>query len=134
VECFPDLRRKFSDTRFGKYTIWQVFFDLLPRMQSAIAEGDLRTTAAIFAFTEWCAMQYSGEIESAVAVAFYEHVFDEREIWDGVVPFLSPTIIRQYWKLWETRPIFKTESIQSLWERLAPIANLPEAWAPRGVG
>lgn len=130
MEYFPDLHRKFSDARFGKYTIYMLFFDLLPMLWEALTSGDVRRAQRIFEFAEWCSKQRTGVIWSAVSVAFYEHLFDRREYWEKVLPYLTADLIYMNWSLWSVRPIFKTESLQTLWDVLAPIGNLPHEWAP----
>jgi hypothetical protein len=119
IEYFPRFQRDFSDGRLPhKFSIYMVFFYLLPMLHSALIEGDTETARRIFDYAEWCSRRRSGEIANVVAVAFYEHLFDDREDWDSVVPYLAPEIICKHWNLWERRPTLGCRDLAELRRRL----------------
>jgi hypothetical protein len=101
IALFPDLRREVQRRDFS---IYRVFFDLLPRVRAAHESGDDETLRRIYGFTEWCFVQKAKDLWNAAGVAFYEHVFDgPRESWPAVVPWLSPQVRSGCWGLWEWR-------------------------------
>ncbi len=104
-EDFPTLRRKFSDARMPhKYSVYMVFFDLYILFEDANPANDVDLLQRIFAYAEWCSKQHAMDLWNAAGVAFYEHLFDRREDWDKVIPFLSPSVICVHMGLWEARP------------------------------
>jgi hypothetical protein len=80
-----------------------LYFDLLPMVREAHERDDIETLRRIYGFAEWCSSQSAQDIWNSAAVAFYEHLFDEKRYWTKVVPWLSPEIIRCCWPLWEVR-------------------------------
>lgn len=115
------MRREFSNGRLPhKFSIYMVFFELLPMVRDALAVGDADTARRIFSFAEWCSKQRSGEIDNAAGVAFYEHLFDRHEDWEAVIPYLSTHVICHYGNFWEVRPrsILSQEDLQELRQRL----------------
>jgi hypothetical protein len=89
LDSFPSLRRELHDR---EYSIYHLFFDLLPMARDAHETADLATLTRIYAFAEWCSVQHARDLWNAAAVAFYEHVFDERTHapWEQIVPWLAP--------------------------------------------
>jgi hypothetical protein len=100
LELFPDLRREFQRRQCS---ICSVFFHLLPLVREAHDTGDVDLARRIFSFAEWCLDQKGGEVSNASAVAFYEHLFDEKPYWPLVIPWLSRNAIEGCWPLWEFR-------------------------------
>ncbi|MEA2583384.1 MAG: hypothetical protein QOF33_1469 [Thermomicrobiales bacterium] len=102
LDSFPSLRRELRDR---EYSIYHLFFDLLPMARDAHETADLATLTRIYAFAEWCYVQHACDLWNAAAVAFNEHVFDEgtHAPWEQIVPWLAPSIIRDVWTLWEVR-------------------------------
>lgn len=98
---FPALRRELNDRR---YSVYMLYFDLLPLVREAHAASDTETLRKVYDFAEWCFAQRSKEPRNAVAVAFYEHLFDRRRgNWPAIVRWLSPAVIEGCWPLWEPR-------------------------------
>jgi len=90
IEAFPDLRGEFQapDT-----TIYQVFFELLPRVRAAHARGDKSELQRIYNFARWCFQQQQAEdLQNAAAVAFYEHLVDEPETMGAIPRWLQPDV------------------------------------------
>jgi hypothetical protein len=100
IERFPGLRRELHDRR---YTIYSLYFDLLPMVQEAHDGADIAMLRHIYNFAEWCFAQRNQALWSAAAVAFYEHLFDRRDRWQSVLPWLSDKVIEDCWGLWELR-------------------------------
>ena len=98
IENFPVLQQDLNDPEF---TIYMLFFELLPMSREAHRHGRTRELEKIYRFAEWCAAQHDDNLQNAAAVAFYEHLFDERELWEKVAPWLGSQFIRRYWPLWE---------------------------------
>lgn len=98
---FPDLRR---DVQRPDFSIYMVFFDLLPRVREAHQDGDTETLRRIYGFAEWCFEQKAKDIWNAAGVAFYEHLFDShRSLWPEIVRWLSPRVVEGCMGLWEWR-------------------------------
>jgi hypothetical protein len=100
IELFPELRQ---DLDLEDYSIYQLFFDLVPRVERAHAEGDEEVLKRAYGFAAWCAAQKTKDLWNAAGVAFYEHVFDRWNQRHSVVPWLSPQVIANSWSLWEMR-------------------------------
>lgn len=101
IALFPDLRR---DVQRRDFTVYMVFFELLPAVRRAHQEDDVDKLRRIYAFAEWCFRQKAKDLWNAAGVAFYEHVFDDsRSLWPEVVKWLSPQVVTGCWGLWEWR-------------------------------
>jgi hypothetical protein len=59
-------------------SIYGVFFELLPRVREAHERGDTAELQRIYDFARWSFEQQHGDLSNAAAVAFYEHLVDER--------------------------------------------------------
>ena len=73
IEAFPGQRRELEDP---ECTIYNVFFELLPRCVEAHTVGNTLELKKIYEFAEWCYSQKSHDLWNAVGVAFYEHLGD----------------------------------------------------------
>lgn len=100
IKSFPDLRHQFeqSDT-----TIYEVFFDLLPRVQAAHARGDIPELQRIYDFAQWCFRQKSEDLWNAAGVAFYEHLVDEPTTLSQIPRWLQPDVFEGCTGLFESR-------------------------------
>ncbi|MFN8515255.1 MAG: hypothetical protein U0841_22245 [Chloroflexia bacterium] len=97
---FPHLRQELHDRH---YTIYGLYFDLLPMARAAHDADDSETLRQIYTFAGWCFAQRNKDLWNAAAVAFYEHLFDRRDQWLDVLPWLSDKVIKDCWGLWELR-------------------------------
>ncbi len=101
VALFPDLRQ---DVQRSDFSVYMVFFNLLPRVREAHLDGDTETLRRIYGFAEWCFEQKAKDMWNAAGVAFYEHLFDShRSLWPEFVRWLSPLVVEGCWGLWEWR-------------------------------
>jgi hypothetical protein len=101
VALFPDLRQ---DVQRPDFSIYMVFFELLPRVREAHQDGEIETVRRIYGFAEWCFEQKAKDMWNAAGVAFYEHLFDShRSLWSEFVRWLSPRVVQGCWRLWEWR-------------------------------
>ena len=101
VTFFPDMR---CDVQRPTFSIYMVFFELLPRVRIAHQEGDTEALRRIYGFAEWCFEQKAMNMWNAAAVAFYEHLFDSHPtLWNEFVRWLSPRVVKGCWGLWESR-------------------------------
>jgi hypothetical protein len=97
---FPMLAEDLNDR---EYSIYSLYFDLLPMSREAHDRKDDAFLESIYGYAEWCLSQQTKDLWNAAGVAFYEHLFDCRKHWKRVVPWLSPTVIDECWPLWEAR-------------------------------
>lgn len=100
LKLFPMLRRELNDR---EYSIYMLYFDLLPMVREAHQGNDREVLSRVYGFADWCLRQEAQDLWNSAAVAFYEHLFDERKDWSSIVPWLSPTAINGCWPLWEQR-------------------------------
>ena len=100
LERFPELRHTLNDR---SYSIYALFFDLLPMLRDAHHAESEEILRRIYDFAAWCLNQRAKDLSNAAAVAFYEHLFDRREDWTSVIPWLSGKVIADCWGLWEAR-------------------------------
>ena len=85
------------------YSIYMLFFDLLPLSREAHVSEDEKVLRKIYGFSEWCLNQSSGEVSNAAGVAFYEHLLDVPDLRSKVIPWLSPNVIAIVRPLWAER-------------------------------
>ena len=81
-------------------------FDLFAMFRKALDASDEQTLRKIFGFAEWCFHQdrRAPDLNNAVCVCFYEHVFDvARRDWPDVARWLSPAVVQACWTLWVFR-------------------------------
>jgi hypothetical protein len=100
IEDFPDLRVALNDPG---YTIYRLFFDLLPAVRTAHREADDVRLTTIYGYATWCARQRSKDLWNAAGVAFYEHLFDEPWMSPSVPPWLPGDIRASHLGLWRAR-------------------------------
>jgi len=102
LEAFPELRKQIENPEevFSIYALW---FELLPLTRTAHREGDRTTLSRVYEYAEWCSRQRPQDLWNSVAVCFYEHLFDEPWMRPLAAPWLSPQIIRDHMTLWEGR-------------------------------
>lgn len=100
LDDFPELRRDLTSAGFS---IYQLFFELLPMARKAHQAGDDATLHRVLKYAEWCLNQRRNqEPSNAAAVAFYEHIFQhtDRAKWPEIVALLSPNVIWMVSTLW----------------------------------
>jgi hypothetical protein len=100
IKAFPDLR---DDLNQPDYTIYRLFFDLLPGVREAHRASDEDRLGSIYEFAEWCARQKAQPLSNAAGVAFYEHIFDERWMWPDAAAWLARDIRADCEELWRAR-------------------------------
>jgi hypothetical protein len=100
IETFPDLRPEFEKPGTS---IYGVFFELLPRVREAHARDATAELQRIYDFAKWCFEQEQGDLSGAAAVAFYEHLVDERGTRDQIPRWLPPKIFRACEALFQAR-------------------------------
>jgi hypothetical protein len=54
LELFPELRTKIQDKRGEYFSIYMLFFDLLPMAKEAHRKRDVESLKKIYQFAEWC--------------------------------------------------------------------------------
>lgn len=104
LESFPEMRKRIEnpDDIFSIYELW---FELLPVTTAAHKDGDRATLTRIYEYAEWCSRQRSDDLWNSVGVAFYEHLFDEPWMRPLVAPWLSADVVRNHMTLWEATPL-----------------------------
>ena len=131
---FPGVATELSEPN---YTIYQLFFDLTPMAEQAHKNHDTDSLGRIYGFAEWCLHQTDKDLWNSAGVAFYEHLFDERSLWDQIVPWLSTEVISQVQGLWEM--MLPREEYQELTKVLAKHAqaarptNIQARWLGRSA-
>src|SRR5438552_3271109 len=96
LELFPDLRHAIESQGT---TIYEVFFELLPRCRDAHRRGATQELERIYGFADRCASQTAKDLWNAAGVAFYEHLGDSN-------------LTLEEFPRWVRKPIF--EDIASL--------------------
>jgi len=120
IDCFPKPRRDLNDP---SYSIYQLFFDLLPEVREAHRERQDEHLRQIYGFAEWCIRQKTHEPLDAAVTAFYEHLFDEQEQWEQVIAWLSPYAIEGCLPFWESSTVQWIKSMD--WSPLIVNVCLP---------
>ena len=112
IESFPDLRHEFEQ---ADTTIYEVFFELLPRVCDAHVRGDLEELRSIYDFAGWCFQQKADDLWNAAGVAFYEHLVDEPTTLSEIPQWLEPDVFEGCKSLFEAR--LEPEQFRELFER-----------------
>jgi len=100
-ESFPELREQIEREAFSPNAL---FFILLPFCREAHRRRDEDALERVYLFAGWCHHRGDrGGLGNAVAVSFYEHLFDDWSIRDEVAEWLDPEIAQAIWPLWEVR-------------------------------
>jgi hypothetical protein len=81
--------------------VYQLFIDLVPLVKEAHRQQNTDMLRRAYDFAEWCLSQDNKELWNPVAVSFYEHLFDEEDLWREIVPWLSQKAITEVDGLWE---------------------------------
>ncbi len=104
MELFPEHKQWIQDEGLT-FSIYQLFFDLLPIAREAHQRQDKETLERIYQYAEWCWKQQlrAPEIHNAVAVAFYEHLIDDRSSMRDIPCWLKPDIFDDVKSLFEAR-------------------------------
>lgn len=100
IDTFPNLR---SDLENRRFTIYQLFFDLLPMAREAHRRRDEEVLRKVYGFAEWCMDQRAKDLWNAAGVAFYEHLLDEGGIRKDVLRWIPVRIREEVRGLWEWR-------------------------------
>jgi hypothetical protein len=100
IELFPDLRQEIEAQDF---TIYQLFFELLPRCRDAHNRGDAAELEKIYGFGDWCASQNAEDLWNAAGVAFYEHLADSRRTLEAIPHWVRRSIFEEIAGLLEAR-------------------------------
>jgi hypothetical protein len=108
LELFPEHRQWIQDWIQDKkliFSIYQLFFDLLPIATEAHENQDERTLERIYQYAEWCWRQLkkAPDIHNAVVVAFYEHLGDDKASLRDIPRWLKPDIFGGVRVLFEAR-------------------------------
>jgi hypothetical protein len=100
MESFPELGSVVSDPEetFSPYALW---FELLPLVKKAHRANDTELLKRTYGYAEWSFQEE--ELSNAVAVTFYEHLFDEPWMRPLVPKWLSTSVVADVWSLWEAR-------------------------------
>ena len=99
VLLFPELKADAKDWT----SAYQLFFDLLPFVMDSHRLRNEDALFRVYGFAEWCLHQKSKELWNPAGVCFYEHLFDEQNKWDDVIPWLSPSVVKECMGLWQAR-------------------------------
>ena len=98
---FPELASEIDTDAFSPYAL---FFILLPFAHVAHRNGDDDALRRVYGYAQWCHHQRHGsELPNAVAVAFYEHLFDNWGLREQIASWLSPKVASDIWPLWQQR-------------------------------
>jgi hypothetical protein len=98
-DLFPELRADFAEDK--PLTLYLVFYTLLPFVREAHRRGDEDALRRVYEFAYWC--HRHRDLENAVGVGFYEHLFDDWSLRREVIPWLSPDVRSDILSLWEYR-------------------------------
>ena len=79
-----------------------IFPTLVPFVQDAHRAANRDELQRAYDFALSCLRQ-GGELQNAVAVSYYEHVFDSWDIHREVAKWLHPEVVQECWSLWEYR-------------------------------
>ena len=100
LASFPELREELEDEE-DIFSVYTLFSELEGMVRAAHRDGDEHMLRRIYGYASWARQQPDDDIQNAVGVSFYEHLFDERWMRPLVIPWLNSAIVREYMELWE---------------------------------
>jgi len=80
-----------------------LWFELGAIARKAHRDDEGEMLRRIYGYASWCFEQPSSVVQNAVAVGFYEHVFDDPSMRESVAPWLNERVVAACWVLWEAR-------------------------------
>jgi hypothetical protein len=119
LALFPELK---DSLHARGYSVYQLYFDLLPLERAAHGRGDHEMLRRIYGFAEWCLSQSAKELWNSAGVCFYEHLLDEPDLWESVIPWLSPEVVPKVGGLWQAR--LGEKRYQQVLKRFAALADM----------
>ena len=99
---FPEIGAELEDEE-DIFSVGILFSELEGMVRTAHREGDNDLLRRIYGYGSWAREQPDDDIQDAVGVSFYEHLFDERWMRPLVVPWINSRIVANYMGLWEFR-------------------------------
>src|SRR5262245_3165215 len=124
-DLFPEMHRELGE---GDYSIYQLFFDLLPIVQAAHSEKKDDVLRRSYGFVDSCVRQHrSQEPCNAAVVAFLEHLFDDWSLREQVVPWLTEEMVQETSFEWRSRLGFLK------WRKLRRLLEQQNLRAPNTV-
>lgn len=104
IQLFPEERRHIQNT-YWTFSIYALFFDLLPMTVEAHQAGNAHFLRRAYQFAEWCWRQKrrSGYVYGAVCVAFYEHLVDHDPPRSAIPYWLKPEVFEDMQKVFQPR-------------------------------
>jgi|GEM_PF-588314 len=102
-QMLPTTFSDASDNDSWRISTYIFFFSLLPEVREAHRTGKTEFLANAYGFAEWSYDHPAKELWNAVAVSFYEHLFDDGADPMTVLPWLSKQVRTGVLGLWEFR-------------------------------
>jgi hypothetical protein len=102
IVSFPEISAELEDEE-DIFSVYILFSKLEDMVRTAHREGDDDLLRRIYGYASWAREQPDDDIQNAVGVSFYEHLFDERWMRPLVVPWINSRIVALYMGLWEFR-------------------------------
>jgi hypothetical protein len=101
LESFPDLRDELN-RREEIFSIYALWFRLLPLAEHAHRVRDEQRLAAIYDFALWCFDQPAQELWNSVAVSFFEPLLQNADeaLAIDVLNRVPDHVITDTWTLW----------------------------------
>jgi hypothetical protein len=118
LQLFPEHRRIIQSNEFI-FSIYQLFFDLLPMTIEAHEIGNNDFLRRVYQFAEWCWKQKprSDDVYNAVCVSFYEHLVDHVASRNSIQYWLKPEIFE------DIRDIFPPRMTEDEYKQLLDLYN-----------
>lgn len=105
IEQFPTLRRYLTHhSPAFRFNFYDLSRELLTMVYEEPTASDSEMLQRIFAYAEWASRQRAADIWNPIGVCFYEHIFDRRDDWERVLPYLSSYAVWNNRPLWKARP------------------------------
>ncbi len=116
LQIFPEHRRHIEDNDFT-FSIYQLFFDLLPMAEEAHKAQDTDLLQRIYRYAEWCWKQKAraDDVYNAVVVASYEHLVDDPGLVESIPRWLRSEIFDDLRDVFKSR--MTTDEYESLVDR-----------------
>ncbi len=103
IDLFPEHKRMIESDLLT-FSIYQLFFGLLPIAHEAHEAQDWDTLDRIYRYAEWCWKQHRApDVQNAVAVAFYEHMVDTTASNRDIPKYIKPRIFEEIRVLFKQR-------------------------------
>lgn len=98
LALFPEWKSEFHEIADSPYSL---FWTIRAQTYEAHRSGDRDFLRRAYGFAEYCSNSTAKQLWNSAGVSFYEHIVEERDLWDSVALWICPDVKKDVEALWE---------------------------------